>query len=365
MKLNELHQKINELKDSLVVYHGTDKQHGVLKPSLSDYGLAIYVTDNKDLAKAYAEEKGGKVIYKFTLNVSPKEILDLSQTPRDGEIVKIFGNKLSKYAEEVKQIGYVWSDILNLDNRHWSPLANVNVEKALIASGFKALMYNHGPKSTAYAILDPSVLRNQEEIKEQKINERQASVISLASLPEVYKNLPKLGQGLTSIVLDKGDGKVLMFTRDQIKQEWLTRTWGIEIGDVVEELHGIRHKKMEIRDMPVYVIEMPKLYKLNLENQRKVKAEIKKWERTYGEVRYKLGQAGKYPGLEILQQDAMRTFCSEYPDSLLTPIFEFMLNYDNVAVDLAIRNTMQDKDGNIIFVDPLVSKELISVMYGR
>lgn len=198
-----------------------------------------------------------------------------------------------------------------------------------------------------------------------KLNERQASVLSLASLPEVYRNLPKLGQGLTSIVLDKGDGKVLMFTRDAIKQEWLTRNWGIEIGDVVDELHGIRHKKMEIRDMPVYVIELPKLFKLNLENQRKVKAEMKRWEEVYGQTRFKLGQAGKYPSLEILQKDAMNKFCAQYPDGLFTHIFEFMMNYDNVGVDIAIRNTMQDKDGNIVFVDPMVSQDLIKTMYGR
>jgi hypothetical protein len=195
----------------------------------------------------------------------------------------------------------------------------------------------------------------------EKVNERQASVISLANLPDVYKNLPKLGQGLTSIVLDKGDGKVLMFTRDQVKQEWLTRTWGLELGDVVDELHGIKHKKMEIRDMPVYVIELPKLFKLDLNNQRKVKAEMKKWETVWAETRFKSSANRR----EYIQHDAMNAFEEQYPDSMLVPIFDFMRNYDNVNVDLAVRNTMQDKDGNIIFVDPMVSNELIKTMYGR
>lgn len=198
-------------------------------------------------------------------------------------------------------------------------------------------------------------------MKIKQLLEAQASTIHLSSLPEVYRNLPKLGQGLTSIVLDKGDGSVFMLTRDAIKQEWLTRSWGLEIGDVVDELLNVRHKKMEIRNMPVYVIELPKLFKLDLNNQRKVRAEIKKWEEVYAKTR--MGPKPN-PYLEQLQKDAMQKFIQTYPNSMLVPVFDFMSNYDGVNLDLAIRNTLQDKDGNIIFIDPLVSKDLIKTMYG-
>lgn len=204
-------------------------------------------------------------------------------------------------------------------------------------------------------------LKNPEQIKAyvktgNKLNAlKEAAAVYASSLPQVYKDLPKLGKGMTSIVLDKGDGTVLMFTRAAIKHEWLTRPWGIEIGKTVDEL-TLPHKRMEVRNMPVYVVELPKLYKLDSKNKALLKKELENWNKIYRSF-----GMGNHRTRFI---DDANKFIDEHPDSILVPILEFMMNYDNVGFDVAFRNTMQDAQGNIVFIDPLVDGELLSYLRG-
>lgn len=189
-----------------------------------------------------------------------------------------------------------------------------------------------------------------------KLNEAQS--VYAKSLPDVYKKLPYLGKGMTSIVLDKGDGNVLMFTRDSIKHEWLTRDWGIKIGKTVDVLHNMPHKKMEIRDMDVFVVEMPKLHKLDAKNKSILRKELNNWNEL---TRPRIHQVDNRTR-SVRFIDNANEFIGKYPDSILNPILEFMMNYDKVSFDVAIRNTLQDEKGNIIFVDPLVSDELLGYL---
>lgn len=184
---------------------------------------------------------------------------------------------------------------------------------------------------------------------------KEAQAVYASSLPEVYKDLPQLGKGMTSIVLDKGDGTVLMFTRDSIKAEWLTRDWGIRIGDTVEVLSDLAHKHMEVRNMDVYVIKLPKLFKLDAKNKKILKTEMDKWDSIWHKHLLK----------PYRMADATNEFIEKYPDSILIPIMEFIPNYGNNAnYDVAIRNTMQDAQGEIVFVDPVVSNELLMYLRG-
>ena len=193
-----------------------------------------------------------------------------------------------------------------------------------------------------------------------QLKEAQQSAVYVKEIPDVYRKLPVLGKGFTSIVMDKGDGNVLMFTRDDIKKDWLTKDWGIKIGNEVAMLDGFAHKKMAIRNMPIYVIELPKLFKLDTNNKRILKTEMMKWDRCYSEARM------KNRSHDLIMIDATNSFIEQFPDSPLIPIMEFMQNYSGyVNMDLAPRNTLQDAQGNMIFVDPLVSKELLDVMYNR
>lgn len=188
-------------------------------------------------------------------------------------------------------------------------------------------------------------------------NINEAAAVYASSLPQVYKDLPKLGKGMTSIVLDKGDGNVLMFTRDAVKAEWLTRPWGIEIGKTIEVLDGMPHKMMQVRDMPVFVIEMPKLHKLDAKNKAIIKKEIDKW--------HAIASTNQSYNKDQQMNKRIVAFQDHFPDSILIPIIEFMGNYGgNANMDVAIRNTMQDEKGNIVFVDPIVSDELLGYLRG-
>ena len=89
-----------------------------------------------------------------------------------------------------------------------------------------------------------------------------------SSIPQKYKKYPILGQGATSIVLDKGDGRVLMLTRDTMKMEWLTRNWGLDIGEVIDEFEVHHQKSRTLGEMPVYVIDLPLLYPLSAKNKQ-------------------------------------------------------------------------------------------------
>jgi hypothetical protein len=236
---------------------------------------------------------------------------------------------------------YTMNDVPNVFTAQYNPSYKINF-KDLISQG-------------VIKVLNDNVQKQYQ--KESKLNETQPSAVYKSTIPDVYKALPKLGHGLTSLVLDKGDGTVLMFTRDKVKEEWLTRDWGIKIGDTVDVLHGLPHKKMEVREMPVYVIQMPKLYKLDSKNRAIMKKEIDNWHKVV------MNSSGLND--EQRFQNQLNNFIDAYPNSILIPMLEFLGNYGTMAnVDVAVRNTLQDKDGNIILVDPIVSKDLLKIMYG-
>ena len=45
---------------------------------------------------------------------------------------------------------------------------------------------------------------------------------------------------------------------------------------------------------------------------------------------------------------------------------EFALNYDEsqYVFDIHMANFMEDKDGNIVLIDPLVDKEMLNLIHG-
>ena len=164
---------------------------------------------------------------------------------------------------------------------------------------------------------------------------------------------------MTSVVLDNGDGSVYMFTRDHIKAEWLTRSWGLQIGDHVDVLEGLPHKNINVRNMDVHVIKLPKLFKLDSKNRKIVSDELKKWNAIYNNgIQY-----GKRRDIHLI--DSSNEFRKLYPDSILNDMLEFVMNYDKVSVDLALRNVMQDAEGHIILIDPMVSLDLLGFLRGQ
>ena len=77
--------------------------------------------------------------------------------------------------------------------------------------------------------------------------------------------------GATSFVFKKNDNEVRIFTRDNMKYEWLIH--GLKIADFVDMIESNKHPKLS--SFPIYIIDMPFLYPLSTENKKKINKALK------------------------------------------------------------------------------------------
>lgn len=175
------------------------------------------------------------------------------------------------------------------------------------------------------------------------------------SVPPRYKQFPVIGQGATSVVLDKGDGTVLVLTRDAMKKDWLVH--GLRIGNWIETFDTPHRKIREMGELPVFVIQMPRLFPLSLANKRIINNAITQYRRIVSS-----GQTESH-----LRSEKFNDYLDAHPDGLFAELVNFLGNYDpsQYTVDFLIRNFMQDKDGGIVLIDPIVAKELVDLLYLR
>jgi hypothetical protein len=179
-------------------------------------------------------------------------------------------------------------------------------------------------------------------------------------VPFEYRQYPIIGQGATSVVLEKDPATVLVLTRDGHKKDWLCN--GIGIADWIGT-HEISHPNPRIRDLPVYVLKCPKLLPLSPESKKHIRKEIKLWEQVYNEYRWK-GAYGRNTKQQMAlnTQDAMQDYVEKYPNGLFVQLFDHLSNYDmsTVSPDLLMRNFMQDAQGHIVLIDPIVDQEILA-----
>ena len=180
----------------------------------------------------------------------------------------------------------------------------------------------------------------------------EATAIHKSEIPEKYRNLPVIGKGMTSIVLDKGDGTVIMLTRDAIKADWLVLDWGLNLGRHLETISSNNNYKL--KDFDIYVIEIPKLLPLSLANKRKLKIEFTNFDKI------RMSNINK----RTAKQETINQYLKEFPETELAKYLEFLQNYDESQFyfDAALRNAMENTKGEIILVDPVVSKTLLDLM---
>jgi hypothetical protein len=178
-------------------------------------------------------------------------------------------------------------------------------------------------------------------------------------IPQEYKQYPVIGQGATSVVLEKDPNTVYVLTRDAHKKDWLTH--GIGLADWIDT-QEIHHPNPRIRDIPVYVLKMPKLLPLDPANKKKIRAEVKFWDGLYTKHVW-----GKRGSRSIGIQDAMNDYLDQRPEGLFAELFNHLGNYDldSVSPDLLMRNFMQDSKGNIILIDPVVDMEIVRAFTER
>jgi hypothetical protein len=183
---------------------------------------------------------------------------------------------------------------------------------------------------------------------------RIGTAIHLNSVPEKYRKLPLLGRGATSLVYDAGD-TVILLTRDQMKKEWIDHS---DLGNLIDVI-DVYHPNRDMREMPVYIYRMQKLFELDKENKKKVRKMVKKLD----EIRWRMPILNRKEGFYRVIQKMMEIVDLEFSDqSSIREFLDFIIDYDEkqYVLDFLIRNFMQDADGKIIATDPVVSKELMN-----
>lgn len=186
------------------------------------------------------------------------------------------------------------------------------------------------------------------------INEnRIGTALWKSSVPPKYKQFKVIGQGATSVVLDKGDGNVLMLTRDDVKKDWLVQDWGLGLGEWIDTFEASHQQSRAISEMPVYVIQLPKLHPLSAENKKSIKKSIKDYETVVGY------------GPEDRRYAKFNDYLERHPDGLFAQLLEFLGNYDvrQYGIDFLMRNFMQDQTGAIVLIDPIASKEVTTALH--
>jgi len=180
--------------------------------------------------------------------------------------------------------------------------------------------------------------------------------VYLNEVPEdIRKKYKLIGRGQTALVFKKDNDTVLLVTRDPMKVEWLTQPWGLQLGKVVKELESTAHPLG--RSHPLYVIEMPYLRPLSSSNKSKVRKELKRFQKAVLDLGINYGQ-------QDFWERIYEYYNENYPDSILLPFFEFMLNYSGMGTpDLRLANFAEDRRGNIVILDPVVSKEVVEFIH--
>lgn len=182
-------------------------------------------------------------------------------------------------------------------------------------------------------------------------------------IPSQYKHLPMIARGNTSIILEKDPETVIMLTRDAMKKDWLHFGLNISNNFEISEEDFVRY---DFKDLPIYAIEMPRLYKLSGDNIQKVNKEIKFWKKAWTDLglwsRY--GGGAEWQKTDILNELIEYYDANDMEESYIKAVVDFLRNYntDQFQFDIAKRQFAQDKDGNIILLDPIVSADLIKIM---
>lgn len=173
------------------------------------------------------------------------------------------------------------------------------------------------------------------------------------SIPQKYKQYKVIGQGATSVVLDKVDGNVLMLTRDEVKKDWLVQDWGLALGEWIDTIDINHPHSRALSEMSVYVIVLPKLFSLSSQNKQSIRKAIKIYETVVGYTK------------DSERLDKFNKYLDAHPEGMFARLIEFLGNYDTsqYGVDFLMRNFMQDATGNIVLIDPIASKEVVKALH--
>jgi hypothetical protein len=182
-------------------------------------------------------------------------------------------------------------------------------------------------------------------------------------VPEQFKGLRVLGQGVSSLALDKGDGNVILLTRDKMKGEWLDH---LGIAKRLGEYQSGSHKIAKFKALPIYIFEMPKYERLDQDNERMVKKIIT----TFNQIYHKFLTHSEKRGF-FMEKMSLQAFVRSFGDfegHILYDLMQFVKKKDpdpeDFHFDLGLSNFMQKADGSIVVLDPVLTKQIADLMTG-
>ena len=190
------------------------------------------------------------------------------------------------------------------------------------------------------------------------------SAVRLDEIPPEYRKMKFLGRGATTLAFEKDPETVVIFTRDDIKIDWLIH--GLHMVKNHQVITPVRpHHITGMQDVDLQMIEMPKLYPLSADNRRKIMKELQYW----GSVKSKLAAGGRGDRRQLQQKiaDLAGHYDDEHPDSIFTPFLNWLINYDpeQYELDLGPRQFKQTHDGKVVLLDPVVSRELMKLFHSN
>jgi hypothetical protein len=190
---------------------------------------------------------------------------------------------------------------------------------------------------------------------------------SLTEVPEkFYKGLKMIGRnnGSTSYAFEVDADTVRIITNDFMKRDWLTKEWGFSVGRLVEEVKPVINKWSK-SDLWLFIIDMPRLYPLSKRNKEFVltafRALIK---RGYSLRKERLDDLYNFfGGITKGGEQGSRIL------RLLFGVFKFIKEYDydleDYEFDIGLEQFKQTKDGDLVLLDPVVSTEVLDVLWKR
>jgi len=190
---------------------------------------------------------------------------------------------------------------------------------------------------------------------------RIGSAVTIPEIPDRFKMLEIVGRGATSIVLKKDDDTVIVLTRDEMKTDWMNHS---SVANFIGNFDGLnaRGTNSTFRELPIRAYSMPRLYPLDGPNKKRVRQLIKEFETI--NRKYSLTKQEKANELRELTDEYELKFNKRHE---LAEFAEFIINYDESQYyfDFKQNQFMQDKAGNIVVNDPVVSKEIIDLFKSR
>jgi len=184
------------------------------------------------------------------------------------------------------------------------------------------------------------------------------SSVRLDEIPPEYRKLPFLGRGATTLAFERDPTSVIIFTRDDMKLQWLRD--GLRLVHDYQIINPVKgHHIRGMSELPLFAIIMPKLFPLNATNRKLVTQEMKQ----FVEITRRIGLSSNKTWPDKLNQ-VIDTYASAHPDSHVLPLLEWLMNYDpdQFYMDMGARQFKQTANGDLVLLDPIVSKELLDLL---